>query len=317
MISEPGLYIDIDEKTYHGDPCPAPSLSSSIIKVLDAQSPGHAWWEHPRLNRSKALEIEQSTRSQGMGTVLHKLILGRGRPIKVLNFDDFRTNAAKAARDAAIESGETPILGKLMEKAEAVAEAARRRIAASRIAHLIGPELGDAEVTGIWREPNDIWCRLRLDWLPHVARQGGHIVVIDLKTTEQSANAADWQRTMFDFGGDIQAAFYIRGLRKLIADIRSIEFVFVVIEQTAPYAVSLCKVSGETFEMASETVDLAVKSWGELLKRGTNLDAWPLYEDEIVAIDPPIYRKTAAEMRRLRMLNRIAEWQRPVATAAE
>lgn len=304
-----GLYIDVDEKAYHTDPCDAPSLSSSIIKILDKESPGHAWWEHPRLRPGKALELEQSTKTQGMGTVLHKLILGRGRAIKVLNFDDFRTNAAKAARDAAIERGETPILAKKFEEAEAVAEIVRPRIAGSRIGHLIGPDLGDAEVTGIWQEGNGIWCRMRLDWLPTVARSGGHITVIDLKTTEASANAAEWQRTMFEFGGDIQSAFYSRGLRKLIPDVRSVDFVFVVVEQNPPNAVSLCRISGETFEMASDTVDAAIKTWGACLARGTALEHWPFYEDEITAIDPPIYRKAAAEMRRMRMLNRLREWQ--------
>ena len=149
-ITKPGLYSDVDEKVYHSDPCPAPALSSSIIKILDKESPGHAWWEHPRLRPGKALELEQSSKTQGMGTVLHKLILGKGRPIKVLNFDDFRTNAAKGARDAAIERGETPILAKKMEDAEAVAEAVRPRLAASRVGHLIGPDLGDAEFTGLW-----------------------------------------------------------------------------------------------------------------------------------------------------------------------
>lgn len=69
--------------------------------------------------------------------------------------------------------------------------------------------------------------------------------------------------------------------------------------------------SGEAFEEANETVGLAIKTWGECLKRGTNLDAWPLYEDDIIAIDPPIWRKAAGEMRRMRMANRIREWQRP------
>lgn len=304
-----GIHTAVDEKTYHSDPCDAPSLSSSIIKILDKESPGHAWWEHPRLRAGKALELEQPGKAQGMGTILHKLILGRGRTIKVLNFDNYRKDAAKAARDAALDRGETPILAHEMDEAEDVAANVRPRIAASKVGHLIGPDLGDAEVTGIWQESNGIWCRMRLDWLPTVARDGGHITVVDLKTTEQSANAADWQRTMFDFGGDIQAAFYSRGLKHLIPGVRTVDFVFVVVEQNPPNAISLCRVSGETFEMASETVDAAIKTWGACLARGTALEHWPFYEDDITSIDPPIYRKTAAEMRRMRMLNRLREWQ--------
>lgn len=312
MITEPGIYTDIPEREYHADPCPTPSLSASIIKVLDKESPGHAWSEHPRLNRTKALEIEHSTKTQGMGTALHKLILGKGRPLKILNFDDFRTAAARTARDTAIGNGETPLLAKEMDRAEVIAEAARRRIAKSRFAHLFGADQGDAEVTLVWREKNGIYCRSRIDWLPHTARAGGHITVIDIKTTEMSANPTEWQRTMFDFGGDIQDAFYKRGLRQLIPGVRSVDFIFTVIEQKPPYAVSFCEVSGETFENAKDTVDLAIKSWGALLERGTDLDQWPLYEDAVEQIDPPIWRKTASEMRRLRMQHRIAEWQRPL-----
>lgn len=304
-----GIYTDIDEARYHADPCDAPSLSSSIIKIVDKESPGHAWWQHPRLRSGKALELERSSRSQGMGTVLHALLLGKGRTLAVLPYDDFRSKAAQTARDAAIAAGETPILEKKMAEAEAVAAVVAPRIAASRVGHLIGPDRGDAEVTGIWQERNDVWCRMRLDWLPTVARDGGHITVLDLKTTEGSANAGEWQRTMFEFGGDIQAAFYSRGLKHLIPNVRTVDFVFIVVEQNPPNAVSLCRVSGETFEMASETVDAAIATWGACLARGTALEHWPFYDDEIAAIDPPIYRKQAAELRRMRMLNRLREWQ--------
>lgn len=315
MITEPGLYYDIAERDYHGDPLPAPSLSSSVAKILFHESCGHAWWAHPRLNRSKALELEQSTKSQGMGTALHKLILGKGRPLKILSFDDFRTKDARAARDKAIAEGETPLLEKEMEKAEAIAEAAKRQIARSEIADIFGD--GEAEVTMAWREANGIWCRGRIDWLPSGVHEGGHVIVPDIKTTAQSAHPAEWQRTMFDFGGDVQAAFYERGLRKLIPTIRSVDFRFVVIEQTPPYAVSFCRPSGEAMEHARETVDLAIRTWGECLKRGTALEHWPFYDSETVDIDPPVWRSMAGELLRMRMHNRIARWQRPLGIEGE
>lgn len=312
-ITEPGLYLDVAEKAYHGAGlCPRPPLSSSIAKVLVAESPGHAWWEHPDLNKAKALELERSTKSQGMGTALHKLILGKGRPFKILNFDDYKTKAAREARDAAIADGATPLLAKEIDKAEEIAEAAKRRIGKSSIAHLIGEDKGDAEVTGVWQESNGVWCKMRVDWLPHVAREGGHITVIDLKTTGQSAHEAAWSRTMFDFGGDIQSSLYRRGLHRLIPNTRSVDFVFVVVEQEPPFAVNLCRVGNEAASYADDTVKLAIKTWGELLKRGTSLDDWPFFEDEISDIDPPAWRSMAGEMLRMRMQNRLAQWQRPL-----
>lgn len=309
-ITKPGFYSAVPEAEYHGDPCPVPSLSSSVTKILLNQTPGHAWWAHPRLNRSKALEVEQSTKAQQAGGVLHHLILGQGKPYRVLNFKDYRTNDAKAARDKAIEDGDTPILMHEHEAAELTATNAKKRIAASSLADVFAE--GEAEVTGVWQEDNGIWCRMRIDWLPDSARDGGHIIVPDLKTTGQSAHPAEWQRTMFDFGGDIQAAFYERGLRKLIPGVKSVEFPFVVIEQEEPNAVSFCKVGNEALEHAHETVALAIDAWGQLLKKGTQLEHWPFYADEIEVIDPPVWRSMAGELLRMRMGNRIREWQRPL-----
>jgi hypothetical protein len=309
MIAKPGFYSSIPEAEYHGDPCQTPSLSASVAKILYNETPGHAWWAHPRLNRSKALEVEQSTKAQINGTVLHRLILGQGRPIKVLSFKDYRTNDAKAARDKALAADEVPILEHDMEVAEEVAAAAKRQIARTDMAEVFAD--GEAEVTMAWQEDNGIWCRSRLDWLPDSARDGGHVIIPDLKTTGQSAHPAEWQRTMFDFGGDIQAAFYERGLRKLVPGIRSVDFRFVVIEQTPPYALSLCRVGSEALEQARDAVDLTIRSWGELLKRGTELEQWPFYDTETVSIDPPIWRSQGSELLRMRMLNRMAEWQRP------
>ena len=305
-----GFYSDIPEAEYHGDPCPAPSLSSSVTKILKQQTPGHAWWSHPRLNKSKALEVEQSTKAQMAGSVLHHLILGQGKPYRVLPFKDFRTNDAKAARDKALAENEVPVLEADMHAAEVTANTIRGRIAKSSLADIFSD--GDAEVTGVWQEDNGVWCRMRLDWLPASALAGGHIVVPDLKTTGQSAHPAEWQRSLFDFGGDIQAAFYERGLRKLIPNVRSVEFPFVVIEQEKPNAMSLCKVGNEALEHAHDTVALAIQTWGELLKKGTNLEHWPFYDDEVVALDAPIWRLQADELLRMRMGNRIREWQKPL-----
>jgi hypothetical protein len=310
LITKPGFYSDIPDAEYHGDPCPAPSLSSSIAKILLQQTPGHAWWAHPRLNRSKALEVEESTKAQQAGSVLHKLLLGQGRPVAVLNFDNYRTNAAKTARDKAMAEGALPILAHEMAQAEEVAAGARKQIERTDTAEVLLD--GEAEVTGVWQEDNGVWCRMRIDWLPDSAREGGHIIVPDFKTTGKSAHPDKWQKDLFDYGGDIQAAFYERGLRKLVPNIRTVDFRFVVIEQTEPYAVSVCRASNQALEQAHDTVDLAIRTWGELLKRGTNLEAWPFYDTETVSIDPPTWRAAGNELLRMRMGDRIRQWQRPL-----
>ena len=49
---------DIPPREYHADPCPAPSLSRSIAKLLVERSPAHAYAAHPRLGgpRNRAID---------------------------------------------------------------------------------------------------------------------------------------------------------------------------------------------------------------------------------------------------------------------
>jgi hypothetical protein len=90
-ITEPGLYEGVPETVYHADPVePGPSLSSSIAKLLVTRSPRHAWHEHPRLRKAKALEVEAPSKAMDIGTAAHKLILGRGRDIVEITADDYR-----------------------------------------------------------------------------------------------------------------------------------------------------------------------------------------------------------------------------------
>jgi len=54
---------------------------------------------------------------------------------------------------------------------------------------------GDPEVTMVWQEKNPAaWCRSRIDYLPTIVRQGGHVIVPDYKTTAGSAHPDDFAR---------------------------------------------------------------------------------------------------------------------------
>lgn len=303
-ITTPGLYDDVPEVRYHADPIePGPSLSSSIAKLLVTRSPRHAWHEHPRLNKAKALEVEAPSRAMDIGTAAHKLILGQGRAIKEIVADDYRKDAAKKARDDARAAGMVPILSPDMANIKLLVEAGRDQIAGTELAGIL--DQGSAEVTGVWQDVGGIWCRMRLDWLPAAAREGGHITVLDLKTTGGSGHPDDWQRTAFDMGYDFQDAHYKRGLFRLLPNVRSVRFVFAVLEQDAPYGLALNEFGGQAAEEASILMELARGLWGECLRRGE----WPGYPAETTHIDPPKYRSDRAEIRRLAMLRRMERWQ--------
>lgn len=307
LITEPGLYPDIPEAEYHADPvAPGPSLSSSICKLIVGRSPRHAWYEHPRLNTAKAGEVEKPSRQMNIGTAAHKLILGKGRDIVEIEAADFKTKAAQQARDAALAAGKVPVLVDDMPSVRTLAEAARDGIAGTDLADAF--DEGVAELTAVCRDQFGNWRRIRVDWLPAASMKGGHILAVDVKTTGGSGAPEDWQRTAFDMGYDIQAAFYSQVLSAVLPDVRSVDFRFLTIEQNAPYGVSINEFSGQARFEAEELVELGSRMWAECLRRGE----WPGYPRETTHMDPPKWRSERAEIRKLAMFRRIEAWQAPL-----
>lgn len=303
MIEAPGIYDGIPERDYHADPVgPAPSLSASIAKRLVLKSPRHAWLDHPRLNKAKAEETEKANRVRDVGTATHKLVLGAGKTIRVLNFSDYKSGAAQKARDAALAEGLLPLLADDYEKADGTAKAIRAELAGTQLDGILDD--GEPEATLVWQDIGGIWCRSRLDFLPTAARQGGFIVVPDIKTNG-GADLEKWNRVAFDTGANIQAAFYERGLRALIPDIRDVTFLFAVAEQEEPHGVRVFGIGGEALEKARGYVEIAMRAWAACTASGS----WPGYPKSTTWLDEPVYYAMSMEMRRLVFLDRINRWQ--------
>ncbi len=279
-ITEPGVY-DMSENAYNADPCPHPSLSASIAKLLIDRSPRHAWHRHPRLN--PAYQSEDSS-TFDLGRLAHKLVLGAGGDIAVIEADDWRTNAAKALRDAARAAGKTPVLARQLEQAQAMEKAIFRQLARHEEASFAFTN-GKAEQTLIWREEIDgveVWCRARLDWKPHEGN-----VFDDFKSTGVAASAGQWgQRTFWETGCDIQAAFYVRGIKALglAADPH---FRFIVAENEEPFAVAVHTLAPASLAMAGRKVDYAMRIWA----RSTAKDWWPGYPPFTSYLDAPPWQE--------------------------
>lgn len=299
-----GLHRDVPEAVYHRDPVVDPSLSSSVARIMIGRSALHARMAHPRLNPDYQELERKRDRALEIGTAAHKLMLGAGRSINVIDADDYKTKAAQAARADAYDAGNTPILRCDLEEARALVEAGRRQLADTDLADIFSD--GDPELTMIWRE-TACWCRSRIDHLPRIVREGGHVIVPDYKTTAGSAHPDDFARTIFEQGYDVQAAFYERGLRKLIPTIRTVEFVFVVQEQEPPYALSIVGLDGMALELAGKKADLAIRMWSTCLATGK----WPGYAPEISRIELPNWRAERTELNNMVLQDRLARWQSP------
>ncbi len=299
-----GLHPDVPEAIYHRDPAPQASLSSSVARILLDRSPLHAQLAHPRLSPAWT-DDDTTDRARDKGSAAHALMLGRGRRVVEIEADSYRTNAAKAAAAAARADGNVPLLTADAADVRLLVAAGKVQLEDSELAGIFDD--GDAELTAIWQD-GSTWCRSRFDHLPTIVRKGGHVIVPDYKTTAGSAHPDDFARTLFEQGYDLQAAFYERGLRKLIPAIRSVEFVFIVQEQEPPYALSIVGLDGQALELAQAKADTAIRLWRSCIETGR----WPGYERRIVRAEMPAWRAERSELHNMALLDRLAKWQSPL-----
>ena len=151
-ISAPGIYREMATAAYHVDPCPLPSLNTSTAKILIERSPAHARLAHPRLAPPATEEdpVEPYSAAKTIGVVAHLLMTGRGAEVVEAAFDDFRSNAARALREAALAAGHTPILSKHLARANEMVRAAALQLMSTE--HQNAFVLGHGEVVLAWRE---------------------------------------------------------------------------------------------------------------------------------------------------------------------
>ncbi len=96
---KPGLQ-DWTPDQYHADPCPTPALSSSLARTLLDKTPLHAWAQSPRLD-DEYVRVEKTVFD--VGSAVHKLYLGKGSDLKIINASAFNTKIAKEERNQAYE----------------------------------------------------------------------------------------------------------------------------------------------------------------------------------------------------------------------
>lgn len=283
MIDEPGFYsLPADE--YHDDPCPAPSLSASLGIPLLHRSPRHAWYRHPRLNPDFA---EENSKRLALGTACHSLLFEAGKELDVLDFEDYRSKAAQAERDASYAVGRTPILAADYECAEAMADVSR-----TLLVDELGefPGQGRNEVVMAWTE-GEAWCRAMVD---HVSAD--RRVVVDLKTTSSSANPLDAERTLYELHYHFRAAFYERGLNVLDRNgtgRRRTLFLFQEVEP--PYECSLIQPAESGMMIGRKQVTAAIHLW----QRCIAANEWPGYPRHVWQAPIPAWHETRWTMREM------------------
>jgi exodeoxyribonuclease VIII len=110
--------------------------------------------------------------------------------------------------------------------------------------------------------------------------------VDDLKTTSRSASPESWNRTLFSIGADVGASFYLRGL-KAVTGVTA-RYRFVVVETSAPFALSVFELSDDVLALAHEKVEWALATWRQCLAD----DSWPGYPTQVCTVGLNTWEET-------------------------
>ena len=274
---QPGQH-SMTSEAYHADPCLIPSLNSGVAKHLIRRSPLHGWHAHPRLGGGD----HTASAVMDAGSVLHRLLLGAGDEFQAVEASDWRTKAAKEQRDEIRAEGRTPILAGDLDRLHHAATRARLQMFGHEDCEdFFAPGASEAVLIA---QDGPAWLRCMVDRLP--ADPGA--CFYDIKTTARSAAPAEFQRAMITEHA-FQAAFYLR-IGRLLGR-RPPAFLFVVVEQEAPYGVSVMAAAPSLMEIASREVDRAVALWTRCQTAGE----WPSYQQRTAYVDAPAWITAAEE----------------------
>jgi hypothetical protein len=279
MIHEPGIFYDMPTAEYFADPAPSASLSNSIVQILHTQSPRHAWQAHSRLNPNYG---ESSSRRLDLGSVAHKLLLGKGREIQIISAPDFRTKIAQSERDLARAAGKLPVLTADYERALAMVEIARGSIAMCKeVGRVFFSSAAQMESVAIWRE-GDCWARAMLDCTDIGT-------VLDYKSC-QNASPEYVRRHIYQMGYHIQRSWYLRGLDRIDpGGAGRRRFIFIFQEIDEPHAVTFFEVDGAGAAMGDRSCDQAMRLWQECMRQ----NKWPAYDPLIHRAEMPTWMESS------------------------
>lgn len=273
-ITRPGVYDNIPEAVYHRDPVPGGSLSSSGARKLLSPS-------CPALFRHEQQFGQATTPAFDFGRAAHEEVLGVGGGIAVLDFPDWRSGDARAARDAAYAEGKTPLLPKDYKVVKAMADELRRHPIAGA---LFQPGTGLPEQSLFWKDPaTSVICRARLDWLPTPVK-GKRLIVGDYKTCRSSA-PQKLAKEIHEYGYHCQDDWYRAGCRALGIGDEKTSFVFVFQQKAAPYLVTVVELDHEARRIGAERNKRSREIYARCMETGH----WPGFSDDIEVLSLPAY----------------------------
>ncbi len=285
----PGVHA-LAADVYHADPCPEPSLSSTLARKLLSQSPRHAWTHSPRLNP----EWEPTdSKTFDIGRAAHRAVLGRGGDYVAYPVEMLASNGAASTKEAKAwaedqrAAGRTPLKAEEVDKIGAIADAVNAKLSAMRIS--LDPDRSELAAVA---QIDGVWCRAMIDNAPTDPR----LPLYDLKTCEDASTDAVI-RSICNYGYDIQAAHYLDVWKAATGEDRRFRFVFV--EKSPPHEVAVVELhrkpgdEADWFDHAFSEIRSARRIWGECLAIGH----WPGYPARVAVVGMPSWHSAKMEAR--------------------
>ncbi|MFE0692846.1 PD-(D/E)XK nuclease-like domain-containing protein [Streptomyces sp. NPDC058869] len=256
-----GIHTDLSNADYHADKT---SLSSSgARKLLAPSTPAHFRYEQDN--------PQPATKTFDYGNAAHKLVLGNGPELVVIEHDTWNTKAAKAEVAEARERGAIPLKQHEMDMVTAMAAQIRKHPLASA---LLDPAYGAPEQSGFWIDgPTGIRRRVRFDWLPSI--QEGRLIIPDYKTAADASDDA-MQRDIAKYGYNMQADWYEEAARELGLGGQDAELLLIVQEKKAPYLINVIGIEFGSRVIAGAKNRKAIETFAECMSTGH----WPGYADD-------------------------------------
>lgn len=287
QITEPTFVPDMPDSIYHADPCPEPSLSSTMAKLL-LQAGGPARLRH-RLDAGA-----ETKRAFDYGSAAHAKALGRGAGVALYPAEYLTAGGnittARAVQDdlkawEAIQraAGLTPLTPKDAAQIDAMVE---QLLAHQLAAEILTDGHGTPELSlfGV-DDATGRWLRGRLDL--HL----GDLVAVDYKTTRITLSQEAWERESWRYGYHVQAAHYrALGITLGLLDTDA-EMWFVVQESAAPYMVGVYRMDPALIDAGSHLVRRAITLWDRCLTTGE----WPGLPSTVQTIGAPRWANPTQE----------------------
>lgn len=293
-----GIHAGVSHLDYHADPAPEPSMSASFLRKISESSPRHAWLTHPRLNPE--WKDEEPTREMDFGTAAHAHLLG-SQPIQIVRHSSWRTDAARMLRDRSRAAGMAPVLERDAVTIGHMARALRAGLKGTPLDGVFDPGFGVDEAVAIWRDEG-VYFRARADrWIPPAPGAWPHGLIVDYKTTFDSASAEEWSNRAFGIGADWQSVLYPEGFAmammqagaKVQHDLPA--FVYVVQEAFEPYEFHWFKPSAILREHTKGKISLAFATAHAALRDAKQGLPVPGYPRLTVNLEPPAWELKRAE----------------------